>query len=145
LRLGRRVGNAPAFAQLNSAPAATSSAPLTDVVNGNGFGRNLYGLRSVNIAGARSSRTPSVGPIYTRTVRPSRHRPLQGDSSANDGAFILAWALDASPDVAGYLVYRATDPSDLATCAGSAPIRAPADPATLASRNSRQAYGGRCR
>jgi hypothetical protein len=127
-------GNAPAFAQLNSAPAATSSAPLTDVVNGNGFGRNLYGLRSVNIAGARSSRTPSVGPIYTRTVRPSRAPVLyKVTAQPTTGAFILAWALDASPDVAGYLVYRATDPSDLADLRwfGPDPVH-PADPATLA-------------
>jgi hypothetical protein len=45
----------------------------------------------------------------------------------------LAWALDGSPDVAGYLVYRATDPSDLADLRwfGPDPVH-PADPATLA-------------
>jgi hypothetical protein len=49
------------------------------------------------------------------------------------GAFIVAWALDGSPDVAGYLVYRATDPSDLADLRwfGSDLVH-PADPATLA-------------
>ena len=98
--------NAAAFAQLNPTPAAPSPSPLTDTVKGNGFGRNLYGLRSVNAAGSRSSRTPSVGPIYTRTVVPSRAPVLyRVTAQPTTGAFIVAWALDASPDVAGYLVY----------------------------------------
>jgi hypothetical protein len=127
-------GNAAAFAQLDPAPAAPSGSPLADTVNGNGFGRNLYGLRSVNQAGARSTRTASVGPIYTRTVRPSRAPVLYKVTAAPaTGAFILAWALDASPDVAGYLVYRAGDPADLADLRwfGPDPVH-PADPATLA-------------
>jgi hypothetical protein len=132
-------GNAAAFAQRSPAPVVPPAPPLpapplTDIVNGNGFGRNLYGLRSVNKAGARSARTPSVGPIYTRTVRPSRAPVLYKVTAApGTGAFILAWALDGSPDVAGYLVYRATDPSDLADLRwfGPDPVH-PADPATLA-------------
>jgi hypothetical protein len=127
-------GNATAFAQLDPAPVAPSGGPLTDTVNGNGFGRNLYGLRSVNQAGAGSSRTPSVGPIYTRTVRPSRAPVLYKVTAAPaTGAFILAWALDASPDVAGYLVYRAADPADLADLRWFGPDPAhPADPSALA-------------
>jgi hypothetical protein len=127
-------GNTAAFAQLNSQPATPSATPLADTVNGNGFGRNLYGLRSVNTAGARSSRTLSVGPVYTRTVRPSRAPVLYRVTvQPATGAFILAWALDASPDVAGYLVYRAADPADLADLRwfGPDPVH-PADPATLA-------------
>ena len=128
------AGNAPAFAQLSSGPATPSSLPLTDAVNGNGFGRNLYGLRSVNAAGTRSGRTQSVGPVYTRTVRPSRAPVLyKVTAQPKTGAFILAWALDASPDVAGYLVYRGTEASDLADLRwfGPDPVH-PADPATLA-------------
>ena len=37
--------------------------PLTDTVNGSGFGRNLYALLTVNGAGASSAPTPSTGPI----------------------------------------------------------------------------------
>jgi hypothetical protein len=127
-------GNAAAFAQLSAEPAAPSGTPLADAVNGNGFGRNLYGLRSVNAAGARSGRTPSVGPIYTRTVRPSRAPVLyKVTAQPATGAFILAWALDGSPDIAGYLVYRAADPADLGDLRwfGPDPVH-PADPATLA-------------
>jgi hypothetical protein len=127
-------GNARGFVQLSQTPVAPASAPLSDTVNGNGFGRNLYGLRSVNQAASISPRTPSVGPIYTRTVRPSRAPVLyRVTAQPSSGAFILAWALDASPDIAGYLVYRATDPSELADMRwfGPDPSR-PADPATLA-------------
>jgi hypothetical protein len=134
-------GNAAAFAQLNSAllaptqpPPPVPPSPLTDTVNGNGFGRNLYGLRSANAAGSRSIRTPSVGPIYTRTVRASRAPVLyKVTAQPTTGAFILAWALDGSPDVAGYLVYRAPDPSDLTDLRwfGTDKLH-PADPSTLA-------------
>ena len=49
------------------------------------------------------------------------------------GAFIVAWALDASPDIAGYLIYRAPDPSQLTDLRwfGLDPTH-PSDPSTLA-------------
>jgi hypothetical protein len=128
------AGNAAAFAQLSTAPVQPGGPPLTDTVNGNGFGRNLYGLRSVNQAGTPSTRTPSVGPIYTRTVQPSRAPVLyKVTAQPTTGAFIVAWALDGSPDVAGYLVYRATVASDLADLRwfGPDPVH-PANPSTLA-------------
>ena len=129
------VGNAAAFAQLNPAPAAPSPSPLTDTVNGNGFGRNLYGLRSVNAAGARSSRTPSVGPIYTRTVLPvAGTGSLQGDRAANDGGFHPGVGPRRQPGcrrLPRLLVARGS--SDLADLRwfGPDPVH-PADPATLA-------------
>ena len=110
-----RAGNEAAFAQVDSKPIAPSASPLSDTItNGNGFGRNLYQLCSLNGAGSRSAPTPSVGPIYTRTVRPSRAPVLYKVlPQPGTGAFIVAWALDASPDVAGYLVYRALSPEEL--------------------------------
>ena len=132
-------GNAAAFAQVASGPAQPSGTPLTDTVNGNGFGRNLYGLRAVNPAGARGQRTPSYGPVYTRTINASRPPVLYTvTTQPTSGALIVAWALDASPDIAGYLVYRApfagpSQPSDLTDLRwfGPDPVH-PADPATLA-------------
>ena len=108
--------------------------PLTDTVNGSGFGRNLYTLLTVNGAGARSAPTPSTGPIYTRTVNPSRAPVLyKVTSQPATGAFIVAWALDASPDIAGYLIYRAPDPAELTDLRwfGLDPTH-PSDPSTLA-------------
>jgi hypothetical protein len=109
------LGNEAAFAQVAANPIAPGASPLSDTVTGaNGFGRNLYQLCSLNGAGSRSAPTPSVGPIYTRTVRPSRAPVLYKVlPQPGTGAFIVAWALDASPDVAGYLVYRAPDPEEL--------------------------------
>jgi hypothetical protein len=106
-------GNEAAFAQVNPNPLEPSASPLSDKVNGNGFGRNLYQLCSINGAGSRSAPTQSVGPIYTRTVRPLRAPVLyKVTPQPATGAFIVAWALDASPDIAGYLVYRLQDPDE---------------------------------
>ena len=145
-------GNAAAFAQLNSTPLPPPQPvpplPLTDTVNGNGFGRNLYGLRSVNAAGTRSSRTPSVGPIYTRTVRPSRAPVLYKvtaaaharEHSSSPGRLTPAQISPATSSIA-----RPTRPTS-PTCGGSAlsrstpPIRPP-----WRSRNSLTACGSRCR
>ena len=91
---------------------------------------------------------PSVGPIYTRTVRAcAGRRGGQGDRSAHDGAFVLAWALDGSSDVAGYLVYRANDPSDLVDLRwfGTKPEYPRQCGYPGASFNSQTAYGSRCR
>ncbi len=130
-----RAGNEAAFAQVDAKPIAPSASPLSDTVpNGNGFGRNLYQLCSINGAGSRSAPTPSVGPIYTRTVRPSRAPVLYKVApQPGTGAFIVAWALDASPDVAGYLVYRAPSPEELVDVRwwGSDPER-PLEPVELA-------------
>jgi hypothetical protein len=126
--------NSAGFVQLTSTPTVPASPPLSDTVNGNGFGRNLYGLRTVNTASSRSARTPSVGPIYTTTVRPSPASVLSKVmAQPATGAFVVAWALDGSPDVAGYLVYRDSDPAQLTDLRwfGPDPVH-PADPATLA-------------
>jgi hypothetical protein len=75
-----------------------------------------------------------VGPIYTRTVRPSRAPVLYKVApQPGTGAFIVAWALDASPDIAGYLVYRAASAEELVDVRwwGPDPER-PLEPAELA-------------
>ncbi len=126
-------GNGRAFAQVGKA-IAPESPTLEDTVNGNGFGRNMYGLLAINSAGSRSGPTPSVGPIYTRTVRPSRAPVLyKVTPQPSSGALIVAWALDGSPDIAGYLVYRSREPSELEDLRwfGPDPVH-PADPSTLA-------------
>ena len=131
----QRQGNEAAFAQVDAQPIAPSATPLSDTLeNANGFARNLYQLCSLNGAGSRSGPTPSVGPIYTRTVRPSRAPVLYKVApQPGTGAFIVAWALDASPDVAGYLVYRTPSPEELVDVRwwGPDPER-PSEPADLA-------------
>jgi hypothetical protein len=106
-----------------------------DTVSGTGFGRNLYQLAAVNQAGSVSARSGSMGPIYTVAVTPSRRPVLyQVTVQRQTASLIVAWTLDDSPDVAGYLVYRATDPAqltDLRFFGGTDPEH-PADPATLA-------------
>jgi hypothetical protein len=133
-------GNGAAFAQVNSVqvpvppPAPPPLPPLSDTVNGSGFGRNLYALLTVNGAGGRSAPTPSTGPIYTRTVNPSRPPVLyKVTPQPATGALIVAWALDGSPDIAGYLIYRAPDPSELTDLRwfGLDPTH-PSDPSALA-------------
>jgi hypothetical protein len=133
-------GNAAAFAQVNSVqiplppPPPAPLPPLTDTVDGSGFGRNLYTLTSVNGAGASSAPTPSTGPIYTRTVNPSRAPVLyKVMPQPGTGAYIVAWGLDGSPDIAGYLIYRAPDPGDLTDLRWFGPsLVHPSDPSALA-------------
>ncbi len=134
-------GNAAAFALIDSVPVPTPPPtpppplpPLTDTVNGSGFGRNLYILTTVNGAGAGSAPTSSAGPIYTATVNPSRAPVLyKVVPQPVTGAYIVAWALDGSPDIAGYLVYRAPDPSGLTDLRWfGANQQYPSDPSTLA-------------
>ena len=135
-------GNAAAFAQISSVqvPTPPPDPPpplpgLTDTVNGSGFGRNLYVLASVNGAGAGSAPTPATGPIYTATVNPSRAPVLYKVApQPGTGAYIVAWALDGSPDIAGYLVYRAPDPGSLADLRWFGDDQQfPSDPSTLAT------------
>jgi hypothetical protein len=125
-------GNARAFARVDHQGAAPGST-LTDTVNGTGYGRTLYALSAVNLAGSVSVRTGAAGPVYTRAVRASRAPVLYRVQPALD-SLIVAWALDDNPDVAGYLVYRADDPAALADLRwwGPDPTH-PADPATLAA------------
>jgi hypothetical protein len=127
------AGNRRSFAQVGTA-ITPGGPPLLDTVNGNGFGRNLYALLAINSAGSSSNPTPSVGPIYTCTVRPSRAPVLyKVTPQPQTGALIVAWALDASPDIAGYLVYRSSDPSELEDLRwfGPDPVH-PSEPSTLA-------------
>jgi hypothetical protein len=82
-------------------------------VDGTGYARNLYKLAAVNQAGSLSGDTGSVGPYYTRIVTPPRPPVLYKVQSAS-AAIVVAWALDTSPDVAAYMIYRSADPSALA-------------------------------
>jgi hypothetical protein len=128
------VANGVAFASTSTARIAVDAA-VYDTVSGTGFGRNLYQLAAVNQAGSVSARSGSMGPIYTVAVTPSRRPVLyQVTVQRQTASLIVAWTLDDSPDVAGYLVYRATDPAqltDLRFFGGTDPEH-PADPATLA-------------
>jgi hypothetical protein len=109
--LGDVAANSVAFARTNTAPLPQNSA-VVDIVNGSGYGRNLYKLSGVNQAGSTSGRTGSVGPIYTRIVTVPR-APVLYKVQPAAGALIVAWALTESTDIAGYLIYRAADPTGL--------------------------------
>ena len=106
------TGNFVGFARVNGQPLPTGSA-ISDSVDGTGYGRTVYMLAAVNSAGSVSSLTGSIGPYYTRIVRPGRP-PVFYKLQAQESAIIVAWALDSNPDVAGYLVYRGASLSDLA-------------------------------
>ena len=109
--LGDLSGNSTAFARVN--PSPIPSSPIHDSVDGTGYGRNLYKLAAVNQAGSQSGDTGSVGPVYTRIVAPPRPPVLYKVQSAS-AAIVVAWGLDSNPDVAAYLVYRASNPAALA-------------------------------
>lgn len=124
-------GNITAFSRVSPAPLPPGTVPA-DTVNGAGYGRNLYKLAAVNPAGSVSARSGAAGPVYTQPVRPSRPPVLYRVQPA-PGAFVVAWVIDDNPDVAGYLVYRAASPDDLADLRYWGPDPAhPLDPSQLA-------------
>ena len=99
-------GNSVGYARVNPTPVSPVSS-ISDSVDGTGYGRTLYRLAAVNHAGSVSSTTNSIGPYYTRIVTPPRP-PVLYKVQPTVGAVIIAWALDTNPDVAAYIVYRAS-------------------------------------
>ena len=104
--------NLAGFARVNPQPVPPKTA-ISDAVDGTGYGRNLYKLAAVNASGSVSGVTGSIGPYYTRVVTPPRP-PVFYKLQATQSAIIAAWALDSSPDVAAYIVYRAGTATSLA-------------------------------
>jgi hypothetical protein len=99
-------GNSIGYVRVNTQPIAPG-ASIVDTVDGSGYGRTVYRLSSVNQAGSVSaSPTNTIGPWYTTIVTPPRP-PVLYKLQPTETALIVAWALDASPDVAAYMVYRA--------------------------------------
>lgn len=110
--LGDVGGNSAGYVRLSPTPVQPSTT-LTDSVLGTGYGRNLYRLWSTNSAGSQSAQsTGSAGPWYIRIVTPPRP-PVLYKVQPTESSIVVAWALDANPDVAGYLVYRAGAVADL--------------------------------
>ena len=124
--------NLAGFARVNTQPVSPKSA-ISDAVDGTGFGRNLYKLAAVNASGSVSHVTGSIGPYYTRIVTPPRP-PVFYKLQATQSAIIAAWALDNSPDVAAYIVYRASTAAALTDLRyfGPDPTH-PVAPSTLAT------------
>ena len=139
-RAGRRGRvTPPAFAQLNSARCRAprrrrcrrSPTPSTATASA----ATCTACAASTRAGARSARTPSVGPIYTRTVRPSRAPVLYKVTAAagDGGVHPRLGARRAAP----------TSPATSSTARPTRPISTdlrwfgsdtvhPADPSTLA-------------
>lgn len=104
--------NATGFARVNPKPMAPGPAVSAEV-DGKGFGSTVFTLAAVNKAGSESARTGAIGPYYTRPTTPPRAPVLYRVQPAISSV-VVAWALDESPDVAGYLVYRADSVEALA-------------------------------
>jgi hypothetical protein len=105
--------NSPGYVRLNGTPPKPG-VTLSDSVLGTGFGRNLYRLWANSNAGVQSQQsTQSFGPWYIRIVTPPRP-PVLYKVQPTQSSVLVAWSLDANPDVAAYLVYRAPSAADLA-------------------------------
>ncbi|GGH11473.1 hypothetical protein GCM10011586_30190 [Silvibacterium dinghuense] len=123
--------NAPGYARVNSSPY-TSSTPMSDSVNGTGYGRNVYRMTTVNSAGTVSGATGTIGPYYTRVVTPPRP-PVLYKLQPTQSSILVAWALDTNPDIAAYLVYRSASVDQLADLRYFGPNPAyPLSPSALA-------------
>ena len=105
--------NSSGWVRLTGTPA-NPGATFTDSVLGTGYGRNLYRLWTTSNSGVQSQQsTGSAGPWYIRIVTPPRPAVLY-KVQPTDSSILVAWSLDANPDVAAYLVYRAASAADLA-------------------------------
>ena len=111
--LGDVADNSPGYVRVTPKPVLPSTT-LSDEVIGTGYGRTLYRLSTVNAAGSPSdTSTGSAGPWYTRIVTPPRP-PVLYKVQPTESSILVTWALDANPDVAGYLVYRGPTVESLA-------------------------------
>ncbi len=125
-------GNAKAFTQTGGSQIAPGTT-VDDTVDGSGYGRSLYKLVALNGAGTRGASTGSIGPIYTRAATASPP-PILANVATNAASLAPTWVLDENPNVAGYLVYRATGVAgqlDDVRYFGTDPVH-PSDPSTLA-------------
>jgi hypothetical protein len=104
--LANVAGNSQGYVRVNTQKIV--SAPVADAVDGTGYGRTVYRLAALNHAGNASSFTGSIGPYYTVNVTAPRP-PVMYKLQPTETAIIVAWALDANPDVAAYMLYRAGD------------------------------------
>jgi len=105
-------GNAIGYVRVSTQPIAPNTT-IVDTVDGSGYGRTVYRLAAVNQAGSMSATaTSTIGPWYTTIVTQPRP-PVLYKLQPTETAVIVAWALDASPDVAAYMVYRAPTVEDL--------------------------------
>lgn len=125
--------NRIAFARVNKSPLPADGTPISDTVDGTGYGRTVYTLAAANNAGSQSGVTNSIGPYYTRIVTSPRP-PVLYKLQPTEGAIVIAWALDSNPDVAAYSVYRVASIDGLADLRYFGPDPShPSPPASLAS------------
>jgi hypothetical protein len=131
----RAVADIPAnsigYARVNTS-AYQLTTPMSDSVNGTGYGRNVYRMGAVNAAGSAGDFSDTIGPYYTRVVTPPRP-PVLYKLQPTENSIVVAWALDTNPDVAAYLVYRAPSVDQLSDLRyfGSNPAY-PVSPSALA-------------
>ncbi len=130
-------GNAAAFAQLNSTPLPPPQpVPPSRLPTRQWRRSRPQSARPADCHAARGmkqSHTERRPDLHPNSPSVARTRPLQGHRCTHARDIHPRLALDASPDIAGYLVYRATDASDLVDLRWFGPKpEYPADPSTLA-------------
>jgi hypothetical protein len=136
------AGNSAAYVRINPAPIQPGlAAPISDSVDGTGYGRTSYRLAAVNQAGSFSTTTGSIGPYYTQVRTPPRP-PVLFKLQPTETGIVVVWALDANPDVAAYMVYRAAAVGDLADLRyfGADPTHPAAASALPAVKYNTQSY-----
>jgi hypothetical protein len=123
--------NSIGYARVNTT-AYQLTTPMSDSVNGTGYGRNVYQMAAVNGAGTIGDFTDTIGPYYSMVVTPPRP-PVLYKLQPTENSILVAWALDTNPDVAAYLIYRAPSVAQLSDLRyfGSNPAY-PVSPSALA-------------